>query len=316
MGRVVVLGSINLDLVVRVSALPRPGETVLGDRLLRFAGGKGANQAVAAARLGGEVLMLGRVGSDSTGDELLRGLEEDGVDVSGVARDGEEATGAALIVVEEGGQNTVTVAPGANAKVGAAELESLAVLLAPGDVLVLQLEIPFDTVKSAAEAARRAGARIVLNAAPVVADHASAPPLPEVDVLVVNEGEASALSGLPVTDPASAGAAAALLGASAGAVTVTLGEAGAILWEAGEVTLVEPRQVEAVDATGAGDAFVGAVAFALAAGRPLQDAVELGAAAGAVAVTRMGARTSLPTLGEVRTLIGPGFNLLPPVNHS
>lgn len=315
-GRVVVLGSINLDLVVRVSALPRPGETVLGDRLLRFAGGKGANQAVAAARLGGEVLMLGRVGSDATGDELLRGLEEDGVDVSGVARDGEEATGAALIVVEQGGQNTVTVAPGANAKVGAAELERLATLLAPGDVLVLQLEIPFAAVKSAAEAARRAGATIVLNAAPVAADDASPPPLPEVDLLVVNEGEASALSGLPVTDSASGEAAAALLGAASGAVAVTLGEAGSILWEGGEVTLVEPRQVQAVDATGAGDAFVGAVAFALAAGRPLHDAVELGGAAVAVAVTRMGARTSLPTLDEVRSLIGPGFNLLPPVNHS
>ena len=294
-GRVAVLGSINIDLVVRVPVLPRPGHTVLGDRLLRFGGGKGANQAVAAARLGAQVRMFGRIGSDVFGDELLRGLEEDRVDFSGVARDEDEPSGVALIVVEEGGQNTVTVAPGANGKVGEPEVRRLAASLEPADIVVLQLEIPIDAVRSAVDAARGAGARVLLNAAPA----RSLATLPEVDFLVVNEGEAAAFSGVAVSDPASAEAAAEVLGRSARAVVVTLGAAGAVLLEAGRVSRVEPRRVKAIDATAAGDAFVGALAYGLAAGKPLLEAVELGGAAGAVAVTRMGARSSLPTLAEV-----------------
>jgi ribokinase len=300
-GRVVVLGSINMDLVVRVATLPRPGETVLGGRLLRFAGGKGANQAVAAARLGAEVRMIGRVGSDAFGDELIRGLEEDRVDVTRIVRDDDEPSGAALIVVEESGQNTVTVAPGANGGVGDAEVRRLAETLVPADVVVLQLEIPIDAVRAAIDAAHRAGARVVLNAAPA----STRLNLPAVDLLVVNEAEAAALSGVPVTDPESARAASSALGHWAEAVAVTLGAAGSVLREDGRITDVEPRHVQAIDATAAGDAFVGAVAYSLAAGRPLRVAVELGSAAGAVAVTRMGARSSLPTLQEVLRLEAP-----------
>ena len=268
---------------------------MLGDRLLRFGGGKGANQAVAAARLGAQVRMFGRIGSDVFGDELLRGLVEDRVDISGVARDADEPSGAALIVVEEGGQNTVTVAPGANGKVGEAEVRRLAASLEPNDIVVLQLEIPIDAVRGAVDAARRSGARVLLNAAPA----GPLATLPEVDLLVVNEGEAAALSGVAVTDSTSAEAAAELLGRSARAVVVTLGAAGSVLLEGGRVSRVEPRRVRAIDATAAGDAFVGALAYGLAAGRALPEAVELGGAAGAVAVTRMGARSSLPTLDEV-----------------
>jgi ribokinase len=165
--RVSVLGSINMDLVVRVPVLPRPGETVLGDRLLRFPGGKGANQAAAATRLGADVRMFGRVGADAFGDELLRSLEADRVDVSGVARDPDQPTGAALILVEEGGQNTIAVAPGSNGKVGVAEVSALVANLAPGEVVVMQLEVPLDAVRGAALAARHAGAVVVLNASPV-----------------------------------------------------------------------------------------------------------------------------------------------------
>jgi ribokinase len=300
-GRVVVLGSINMDLVVRVATLPRPGETVLGGRLLRFPGGKGANQAVAAARLGAEVRMIGRVGSDAFGDELIRGLEEDRVDVTRIVRDDDEPSGAALIVVEESGQNTVTVAPGANGGVGDAEVHRLAETLLPADVVVLQLEIPIDAVRAAVDAAHRAGARVVLNAAPA----STRLNLPAVDLLVVNEAEAAALSGVPVTDPESARAASSAFGHWAEAVAVTLGAAGSVLREDGRITDVEPRHVQAIDATAAGDAFVGAVAYSLAAGRPLREAVELGSAAGAVAVTRMGARSSLPTLQEVLRLEAP-----------
>jgi len=304
-GRVAVLGSINLDLVLRVPSLPRPGDTVLGDRLLPFPGGKGANQAAAAARLGAEVRMLGRVGKDDFGDELLRGLEADRVDVSGVSQEPEEPTGAALILVEESGQNTIAVAPGANGSVGEREVRGLLAGLAPGDVVVLQLEVPREAVRAAAEAGRRAGALVVLNASPIGTSMTPSS-LPEVDLLVVNAGEAAALSGLEVTDPESAEAAAAVLGRSARAVAVTLGAAGSVLWAGGAARRVAPHRVRAVDATAAGDAFVGAVAYGLAAGCSLAEAVELGGAAGAVAVTRMGARSSLPTLDEVRRLLGSG----------
>jgi ribokinase len=302
--RVSVLGSINLDLVVRVPNLPRPGDTVVGDRLLHFHGGKGANQAVAAARLGAQVRMLGRVGNDGFAEELLRALAEDRVDISGIARDAEEPSGAALILVEKGGQNTIAIALGANARVGAAEVERLGAGLESDDVLVLQLEVPLDTVRAAAEAGRRAGAKVVLNAAPVQPGLALSA-LPEVDVLVVNEGEASLLSGREVGDLPSAEAAGAALSRAAGAVVVTMGAQGSVLWESGKAVRVEAHPVLAVDATAAGDAFVGAVAYGLAAGYSRLEAVQLGSAAGALAATRLGARGSLPTLADVRSLLGP-----------
>lgn len=279
-----------MDLVVRVSRLPRPGDTVLGDRLLTIPGGKGANQAVAAARLGAQTRMIGRVGADAFGKELLAGLAVDWVDVDGVAIDSKEPSGAALIVVEEGGDNTVTVAPGANGKVGETEVERLRSGLRAGDVLVLQLEIPIDAVLAAVAAAREARALVVLNAAPSAGISGRA--MPAVDVLVVNESEANDLGG------------AERLGAAGASVVVTLGARGSVVHERGRKTEIEPRQVEAVDATAAGDAFVGALAFALARGSSLLDAARLGNAAGAAAATRVGARPSLPTPADLERLFG------------
>jgi ribokinase len=276
---VVVLGSINMDLVVTVPRLPRPGDTVLGERLLTIPGGKGANQAVAAARLGATVRMIGRVGADAFGAELLDGLREDGVDVSGVAVDQDEPSGAALIVVEDGGENTVTVAPGANRRAGRDEVARLGDGLRQGDVVVMQLEIPLETVLAAVETAKGAGASVVLNAAPSA--QLVGGPLPEVAVMVVNERECEDL-------------AATAQASGRGALVVTLGAAGSKLYEKGREVHVEPHRVDAVDATAAGDAFVGALAFALARGAALLDAVRLGNAAGAVATTRLGARPSLP----------------------
>jgi ribokinase len=301
-GRVAVLGSVNMDLVVQVEDLPSPGQTVVGDRLRTVPGGKGANQAVAASRLGAEVRLAGRVGSDAYGEELVRGLLEDGVEVSAIARDEEAPSGAALILVGAGGQNMIAVAPGANARVSEREVRSLVGGLEPGDVVVLQLEIPLPAVASAAEAARRAGARVILNAAP------SAPvagrPLPRSDLLVVNEAEAAEIGGEPVSDLDGAEQAAQRLAASADAVVVTLGRQGAVLWESGSCSRVAPRGVEAVDATAAGDAFVGATARALAAGWTLTEAVHLGSAAGAAAATRLGARDSLPRPRDLERLFG------------
>ncbi len=289
MGRVVVLGSINMDLVVRVPTLPRPGETVLGDRLARVHGGKGANQAVAAARLGAQVSMIGRVGADPFGSELIDGLQQDHVDTAGVAVDRSEPTGAALIVVESCGQNQITVAPGANAHVGEDAVATLRRCTAPGDVVVLQLEVPLPTVLAAVDAGRRAGARVLLNAAPSSALHGG--PVPAVDVLVVNESEAAELGGTA-------------LGDAVGALVVTLGARGALVTEKGHETPIEPRVVDAVDATGAGDALAGAVAFALAGGATLVEAVRLGCAAGAAAATAFGARPSLPFPDDLKRLFG------------
>jgi ribokinase len=279
-----------MDLVVRVARLPQPGDTVLGERLLRIPGGKGANQAVAAARLGALTRMVGRVGADAFGKELLSGLRDDGVDVDAVGVDPVEPSGAALIVVEEGGDNIITVAPGANGRVGEPEVDVLRAELSPGDVLVLQLEIPISTVLAAVQAGRDAGARVVLNAAPSAGLVNLA--VPAVDLLVVNETEAADLGG------------AERLRAAASAVVVTLGANGSILYEKKRETVIEARRVDAVDATAAGDAFVGALAFAMAHGSSLVDAARLGNAAGAAAATRVGARPSLPAPRDLERLFG------------
>jgi ribokinase len=288
-GRVVVLGSINMDLVARVPALPRPGDTVLAERLLTIPGGKGANQAVAAARLGAHVSMVGRVGDDEFGKELITGLEQDDVDTSGVAVDKSEPSGVALIIVESGGQNVIAVAAGANSMVGEQELKRLRDGLGPDDVVVVQLEIPLPAVLAAIRTAHEAGARVILNAAPSAA--LVGQQVPPVDLLIVNEGEAAELGGSQLRE-------------SVGALAVTLGAAGSVLYEKDQVTRIEPQTVEAVDATAAGDALVGAAAFSLAGGSSMVDAVRLGGAAGAAAVTKVGARPSLPRPDDLRRLFG------------
>jgi ribokinase len=289
MGDVVVLGSINMDLVVRVPNLPRPGDTVLGDRLLTIPGGKGANQAVAAARLGASVRMIGRVGRDLFGTDLIAGLNLDHVDTSGVTVDPAEPSGAALIVVDSNGQNTITVAPGANSAVGDEEVTRLRGRLRADDVVVLQLEIPMPAVLSAVGAVRDAGARVILNAAPSAAMVGL--PLPAVDLLIVNEGEADELGR-------------ARLQESGRAVVVTLGADGAILYEGDRTARIDPLRVVAVDATAAGDAMVGAAAFSLARGSTILDAIRLGGVAGAAAVTKLGARPSLPRPEDLKRLFG------------
>jgi ribokinase len=297
---IVVLGSLNVDLVVRVPALPRPGETVLGDRLSTFAGGKGANQAVAAARLGGRVAMVGRLGADPGGDTLAGSLDREGVDASGVERDAGEPTGAALIMVDGGGENLIAVAPGANGRVGVADADRALRAAGADGLLVLQLEIPMD---AAARAVGRGG-RVVLNAAPAAA--AARELLRGLHALVVNQSEAAALLG---GGPVRGGGAAletarALHEAGAGLAVVTLGAAGSVLCDADGARLVEPFVVTAVDTTAAGDAFAGGLAVGLAAGLPAAAAVRLGNAAGAAAATRAGAQASLPRPADLERLFG------------
>ena len=308
MASIVVLGSLNQDLVITVQHLPQPGETVLGERLGNYPGGKGANQAVAAARLGGQVALVGRVGNDSFGASLIKNLESNGVDASGVDRDPETPSGAALIYVDHHGQNMIAVAPGANATVGPADAQRAVARLAPGDLLVMQLEIPVAVIEQAAQAARRVGALVLLNAAP--AQRLGPGLLSQLDALVVNEHEARALSvdereaGALADEGSPETAAAALRAMGPRIAIVTLGADGSVFCDETGVHRVEPYRVQAIDSTGAGDAFMGALAVALAATLPTAAAIRFANAAGAVATSSLGAQAALPRLEDLRRLFG------------
>jgi ribokinase len=308
---IVVVGSLNMDLVVRAPRIPRPGETIIGGAFHTVPGGKGANQAVAAARLGARVSMVGRVGHDAFGGALLENLVADGIDHAFVVRDGEAATGVALIVVDDNGENSIVVSSGANMRLSPADVEAAGSVIAAADVLVLQLEVPLESVIRSAELARAHGVRLVLNPAP-------ARPLPArllsmVDVLVPNETEAALLTGLPVGTQGEAGRAAeALLGSGVGTVILTLGERGALPARAGEMQVHPAFDVQPVDTTAAGDAFVVGLAVALAEGQGLDEAVRWGNAAGALAATQLGAQPSLPTRGTLEQFLADGRLKEPP----
>jgi ribokinase len=291
-----------MDLVVRAPHIPRPGETVLGGALSMVPGGKGANQAVAAARLGAKATMVGRVGCDGFGDALLASLAVDGIDHAHVLRDDGAATGVALIVVAADGENSIVVSPGANQRLSPASAGAAGHAIAGADVVVLQLEVPLDTVTRAAELARKHGAMVILNPAP-------ARPLPAsllgmVDVLVPNESEAALLAGLPPGSRGGAATAAELLvGQGVRTVVLTLGRRGTLAAHSGEMLHIPAFEVEPVDTTAAGDAFVAGLAVALAEGKTLPGAVRFGNAAGALATTVPGAQTSLPPRAAVEQLL-------------
>jgi len=298
-GEITVVGSLNMDLVVPVARHPKPGETIIGGDLQHFHGGKGANQAVAAARLGGRVRMVGRVGADAYGAELKRGLEAEGIATADVAEI-DSSTGVALISVSEDGQNAIIVSPGANARLRPEDLSPAQ--FANAKVVVLQLEAPLETVQRAAELGREAGARVLLNAAP--AQELPDELLQELDVLVVNEFEAAQVAGSD--EPGSMEEALALarqLARRVPVVVITLGARG-LVWAGAEGEGYLPAfEVQAVDTTAAGDAFVGGLAAALAAGEPFAAALKYGSAAGALAATRSGAQPSLPRVDEVSVLV-------------
>jgi ribokinase len=301
---IVVVGSLNMDLVIRSPHIPRPGETIIGGEFHTVPGGKGANQAVAAARLGAQVSMVGRVGHDAFGDALLENLAADGIDHTFVARTEEAATGVALIVVDDTGENSIVVSSGANMRLSPADVDAAGSVITAADVLILQLEVPLESVIRSAELAHAHGVRVVLNPAP-------ARPLPAellsmVDVLVPNESEAALLAGLPVVRQSEAAAAKTLLASGVGTVILTLGERGALPASEGEISLVPAFDVEPVDSTAAGDAFVAGLAVALAEGRELREAVRWGNAAGGLATTRFGAQPSLPTRQALERLLSDG----------
>jgi ribokinase len=297
--QVVVVGSVNADLVVSVDRLPRAGETVSGGTFARHGGGKGANQAVAAARAGARVAMVGAVGADDLGDDALRALGDEGIDVSAVARLEGVATGVAAIVVDERGENQIAVASGANATLGGDEVAAaLARLLAAGDapgVVLLGHEVPEAAVVAALRAARDAGWVAVLNPAParaLVGDLAGV-------ILTPNADEARALAG--EDDPEAA--ARVLAGRTGAAVLVTLGADGALLLDGDRVERLPAPAVDVVDTTGAGDAVNGALAAELAAGRPLREAARFALTAAALSTRTAGARAGMPRRDEVLAVV-------------
>jgi ribokinase len=300
--KIFVLGSSNTDMVACVPHIPAPGETILSDKFAVAAGGKGANQAVGAARAGGRVSFLARVGDDYFGRQAVRGFVREGIDVRHIVHDAKAHSGVALIFVAGNGENSIAVAGGANSRVSINDVRRARRQLVGADTLLMQLEVPIPAVRLAARYAVAAGIRVILNPAP-------ARPLPDtllrdVSILTPNESEASLLTGIKVKDNASADRAAErLLARGVGAVILTLGRRGA--WVACDDIRqhVTGFRVRAVDTTAAGDIFNAALAVALGESRPMLDAVRFANAAAALSVTRHGSQSSAPTRDEIDDFI-------------
>ena len=300
--KILVVGSSNTDMIIQLDRIPRPGETLLGGEFVMAAGGKGANQAVGAARAGGAVTFIAKVGRDVFGDQAIAGLVKDGIDVDYVFRDKARASGVALIFVARDGENSIAVASGANSGLSPADVKKAKKAFAGVRVLVMQLETPLETIRAAAEVAHQTGVQVILNPAP-------ARPLPDrllrrVSILTPNETEAELLTGVRVDDDRSAARAAErLLDRGVGTVILTLGQRGAWVAEKEGRRRVPGFRMKAVDTTAAGDVFNGALAVALAEGRPLYEGVRFANAAAALSVTRVGAQPSAPRRKEIERLL-------------
>jgi ribokinase len=300
--KIVVVGSSNTDMTLRVPRIPARGETVLGEEFRTSAGGKGANQAVAAARAGGEVVLLAALGTDMLGDEALQGFVGEGIGIDLVRRVPGVPSGVALILVDEAGENSIAVAPGANHELRPEDVQPLAEILEAGDVVLLQLEVPLATVEAAAQVAEQQGARVVLDPAPAQPLPASL--LAAVSLLTPNESEVARLSGLAVSDEtALRRAAGALHEGGVADVLITLGARGVFVSAGGLSQLVPAFAVEPVDTTAAGDVFNGTLAVALAEAQPWADAVRFASAAAALSVTRPGAQASAPRRPEIQAFL-------------
>ena len=300
--RIVVVGSSNTDMIVKLPHLPKPGETVSGGAFSTAAGGKGANQAVAAARAGADVSLVARVGEDSFGEQATTGFVGDGIDVRHVTRHPAAPSGVALIFVDDAGENCIAVAPGANAGLTPEDVEAAEELITGAAVVVMQLETPIEAVERAASLAREHGVRVILNPAP--ARPLSDELLGNVSILTPNESEAELLTGIRVEDDAGAEEAArALVARGVDTVILTLGSRGAFVFEAGSGELVPSFEVQAVDTTAAGDVFNGSLAVGLAEGMPLARAVRFANAAAALSVTKLGAQPSAPSRSEIENFL-------------
>ncbi|HHU13774.1 MAG: ribokinase [Kiritimatiellae bacterium] len=298
MKRIVVVGSTNTDMVVKAARIPAPGETILGGRFLMNPGGKGANQAVAAARLGAEVVFIAKVGDDLFGREAKALFAKENICTDYVLTDPSEPSGVALIMVDAKGENCIAVASGANGTLMPEDIEGLEGVIAQSDLLLMQLETPLETVRYAADVAVNLGVPVILNPAPACE-------LPSdlydcLEVITPNESEAELLTNIKVTDEASAEAAARVL-CDKGVlnVVITMGAKGAYVFDGEDGVMVPAFKVEAVDTTAAGDVFNGALAVALTEELELEEAVRFASKAASISVTRMGAQASAPRREEL-----------------
>lgn len=297
MNKIICIGSSNTDMVVRSERLPRPGESVIGGGFVMAGGGKGANQAVAIARMGHKVVFAAALGEDMFGDEAIARYRQYGVDTSYIVRK-KTPSGIALIMVDAAAQNSISVALGANSELSVADVMPALDLIEPNDIVLMQLEIPMETVAACVAVAAAKGARVVLNPAP--AAEVSADVLSKLYLITPNQTEAETLTGIEVRDEQSARAAAeALRAKGVERVIITMGGDGALLDDGGRVEMVPAFRVNAVDTTAAGDVYNGAICAALAEGCSLRDAMIFGSKASAISVTRIGAQPSIPTREEV-----------------
>lgn len=292
------MGSSNTDMIIKAARIPRSGETVLGGTFSMAAGGKGANQAVAAARAGGKVVFVARVGEDFFGERAIKHFMADQIDITFIEKDRESPSGIALIFVGEHGENSIAVAAGANAKLSKADIAKCSEAIASAEILLMQLETPLETVQAAAEIASSNGVKVILNPAP--ARKLSQELLRLASIITPNEFEAEVLTGIEIRDDEAAGRAAdALLAQGVGTAIITLGARGAFLAGGNVREVIPSYQVHAVDTTGAGDVFNGALAVALSEEKTLPEAVSFANAAAAISVTKLGAQPSIPRRKEI-----------------
>ena len=298
---IVVVGSTNTDMVIKASHLPQPGETILGGTFFMSAGGKGANQAVAAARLGGSVLFIAKTGYDIFGKQSVELFEKEGIDISGIQRDHYQPSGVALITVDDKGENCIVVAPGANAALTPGDINDVKEKIANASLLLVQLEIPIETVEHVAGIASSNNVKLVLNPAP--AAKLSDELLKKVSIITPNQKETEMLTGIRVNDQASAKQAAEFLHKKGiDTVIITMGAMGAFVFHQDKFSMIPGHKVNVVDTTAAGDVFNGALVVALSEGDTMEDAVAFACKAAAISVTRLGAQASAPTREEVEGL--------------
>ncbi|HEY4110595.1 ribokinase [Puia sp.] len=296
--KIVVVGSSNMDMVVKTDHIPAPGETVLSGSFFMNPGGKGANQAVAVARLGGEAVFISKMGNDVFGKQFSQLFSEEGIDTRYLVSDEDLPSGVALITVDEAGENSIVVASGANAALEGKDIDSALEQIASAAILLVQLEIPMKTVDYVVKFAAGKGVKVILNPAP--ANTLSQELLECVYILTPNKKEASMIAGIDVTDMESAKEAARIICAKgARNVVVTMGSLGALIYTNETFSVVAARQVETVDTTAAGDVFNGALAVAVSEGKSLEEAVDVACEAAAISVTRLGAQSSIPYRTEL-----------------
>jgi ribokinase len=293
-----------MDLVVSVNRRPAKGETVLGSQFFTNAGGKGANQAYSASKLGASVSMIGSVGEDAFGDQLLTSLQQVGVDISGIKLIPQVPTGVAFISLDETGDNSIIVAPGANHLLTPEDVRMHEGIIRESKLVMVQLEIPIETVVATIQIAKKYGVPVMLDPTPVPEQSLSSELLSMVDYILPNESEIAQLTGIPVFDLDSAERAGEkLLSEGVKTVIVKMGEKGTLIMNESQTFFIEPYRVEAIDTTSAGDAFAGSLAVALVEGKKIREAVQFASAVGAITVTRKGAQSSIPNRKEVELFV-------------